>query len=159
MRPRVNTDKHMVARSLTLVNELTISPINAAVAVEDPSTSTQVRIGSVISAIYVEVWILANSQQPGTFNLTVEKISSGQSNMTQVQSTNLHSYPNKKNIFYTTQGLVGDANTNPTPVIRQWIKIPKGKQRMGLGDIIAINVSSQAEDQNHCGYVIYKEQY
>ncbi len=105
------------------------------------------------------MWLLAGSQQPGSFQLTLEKISSNAPDMTHNDSTLLHDYGNKKNILYTTQGLVGDANTNPSPLLRQWFKIPKGKQRFGLGDKLNLNLSSFAENITSCGVIIYKEYY
>ena len=91
-----------------------------------------------------------------------EKISSGGPLMTQPDTVTLNDYPNKKNILKTSQGVIGDANTNTTPVFREWIAIPKGKQRMGLGDRLMLNVSCLAEAANDleiCGMFIYKEYF
>ncbi len=158
MKPPINSVKHIVQKSLTStsgIGELLVSTI--ALAVEGaPTLANQVPIGSLIKAVYVEIWTLATAQQPTTTNVTVEKIESGASVMTFNESQDLHSYSNKKNIFMTHQGLVGDANSNPTPQIREWIKIPKGKQRMGLGDALNINVSGITEEIQICGVFIFK---
>lgn len=78
--------------------------------------------------------------------------------MTFTNSATLDSYSNKKNVLYTTQGLTPDANGNPIPFVRQWFKIPKGKQRFGLTDSLVLNISANVEDVTHCGLMIYKEQ-
>ena len=108
------------------------------------------------------MWYLGSSAQPVFHVSTVEKLTSGASEMTSVQASLLNEYPNKKNIFQTSQGLIGDANTNPIPVFREWIKIPKGKQRMGLGDKLVLNIAARGEAANDievCGFYIYKEQF
>ena len=135
----------------------TILDTTLVVAVDAPTTSVQVEQGSIVKAVFVELWILAGSQQPGSFTFTIEKLSGGQPQMTFLQGAQLYDYPNKKNILYTTQGVVGDANTNPTPIFRDWIKIPKGKQRFGLGDKLSWNLQANVEDMTHCGLAIYKE--
>ncbi len=78
--------------------------------------------------------------------------------MTFTNSATLDSYTNKKNLLYITQGVSPDANGNPVPVLRQWFKIPKGKQRFGLADALILNLSANVEDMTHCGVFIYKEQ-
>jgi len=82
--------------------------------------------------------------------------------MTHAQSQILHDYPNKKNLFKTSQGLLGDANSNAVPIFREWIAIPKGKQRIGLGDTLVFNLAALGEmdqDVEVCGLVIYKEYF
>ncbi len=124
--------------------------------IKDVANANHIVQGSVVKAIYVELWILAGSQQPGSFTITVEKVPAAAPAMTFLQNAQLSDYPNKKNILYTTQGVSGDANTNPIPVIRSWIKIPRGKQRFGLDDKININYSANVEDMTICGVIIYK---
>ena len=132
---------------------------NLAVGVSLPDSANSVRVGATIKAVYVELWVLANSQQPASIILIVEKQPGNGQDINLVGITALHDYPNKKNIFYSTQGLVGDANTNPVPFLRQWIKIPKGKQRFGLTDRLQVTILSQTEDINICGLMIYKEYF
>ncbi len=163
VRPTINSEKHYVAQSLDTVDDNTIKSRAIASAAVNPSTQQQVRVGSSIKALYIELWLLAASSQPVFQITTIEKIVAGADTMTTEQASNLHTYPNKKNILFTTQGLVGDANSNPIPVLRQWIKIPKGKQRMGLGDTFYINVAARGEAGGNnlemCGMFIYKEYF
>ncbi len=127
-----------------------------AVAVQNVTASRHVVQGASVKAIYIEMWILAGGQQPGSITMTVEKLPAGATAPNFTDMATLNSYKNKKNIFYTTQGVTGDANSNPIPFLRQWIKIPKGKQRMGLGDLIIATLSANVEDATHCGLIIYK---
>ena len=160
MRPRVNTEKHIRQLPIDSVGTGTINNATVLVAVDQPSSNAiDVRVGSVVSAVYIELWVLAGSQQPGSITVTLEKLVAGQTPMSFVQGALLNEYPNKKNIFYTTQGVTPDANGNPVPFVRQWIKIPRGKQRMGLGDSMVLNVQANVENETICGVFIYKEQF
>ncbi len=162
MRPTINTEKHYFQQSLTTVEENTVFSTNILVANANPTGPNHVRIGAIVSAIFVEIWMLSSSAQP-TFQIcTVEKIVAGGDRPTSAQMSVLHDYPNKKNILFSSQGLVGDANSNPIPVLRQWIKIPKGKQRFGNEDAMILNVAARGEANNDvqiCGEFVYKEQF
>ena len=116
-------------------------------------------VGAVVKAVYVELWLLGVDQQPGSFVCSIEKDEGGKSNMDYTDSISLDTYTNKKNLFKITQGLIGDANANPTPIFREWILIPKGKQRMGLGDEVKINLSAITNDLQYCGMniVIFRQ--
>ncbi len=162
VRPTINSEKHFHPVSLQTVAGQSITNLNIAVAVASPGAQNEVRVGALVKAVYIELWYIGSSTQPVIQTSTFEKISSDGPNMTQPQSQGLHTYPNKKNIFYTTQGVVGDANTNPAPLFKQWIAVPKGKQRMGLGDSLVLNVAALGEvdqDLEICGMTIYKEYY
>jgi len=158
VRAIINSRKHY--RQVTLASVLSGANTQESIVIvsqtADESLAQQVGAGTVIKAVFVELWMLATSQQPSTFNVTLEKISSGGPSMSFANSVNLHQYNNKKNVLYTTQGLIGDANSNPTPVMRQWYAIPKGKQRFGLGDSLVLNISSITEDTQYCGLFIFK---
>jgi len=159
MRPIITSRKHMHQLGINSVMGGTLSVITFLDAKQDANhaTSQDVDIGSNVKAVYVEIWLLAGSQQPGSITVTIEKRVSGSPAMTFTNSATLHTYNNKNNLFYTTQGLTPDANGNPIPFLRQWIKIPKGKQRMSLGDKLVLNLSANVEDCTFCGLMIYKD--
>jgi len=162
VRPTINSEKHIVQRSLSTIDGQTASTFIVVEADNDLPASRHVRVGAIVKAVYFELWYLGSASQPVVQTTTIEKLPSGLVDPTSVQMSDLNNYPNKKNIFYTTQGLVGDANTNPAPLLRQWIPIPKGKQRMGLGDKIIITIQALAEASNDleiCGVFIYKEYF
>ncbi len=164
MRPIVNTEKRIQQYSLSqaLPAETIARVIASAVAISDVSTPTEVPPGTRVSAVFVELWVQSSGQQPVFGNMIIEKVPSGLSSISNTEAQSMNSYPNKKNIFYTTQGLIGDANANPIPIIRQWIKIPKSKQRMGLGDRLVMSVTNldpSGDNIEFCGLAIWKAQF
>jgi len=154
----INSEKHIVQQTLSSVAAGAIGVVTIASAQQGASATVAntVEVGSVIKAVFVEMWLLASSQQPSTVTVGVEKISSGAFPPVAGDYTDLHTYANKKNMFETHQGLVGDANSNPIPFFRGWIKIPKGKQRFGLGDQLILAVKTITDDCQFCGMFIYK---
>ncbi len=137
--------------------EATILNIEYVNAVAEPSAGRDVLEGSIVKAVYIEMWLLAGANQPGSVTVSVEKVPALADQMTFLQGATLTDYPNKKNILFTSQGVIGDANTNPVPFMRQWFKIPKGKQRFGLGDKLVLNIQANTEDITHCGLAVFKE--
>ncbi len=123
------------------------------------ATARDVRIGAVVKAVFVEMWLLADGNQLGSFTFTVEKVPANAAAMTASDGADLNGYNNKRNILFTSQGLNPDMNANPIPVVRQWIKIPKGKQRFGQGDNLIINTLANLEGVSFCGVVIFKEYF
>ncbi len=129
-----------------------------SVAVQNKDAVDEVEEGATVKAVFVELWIL-DSSNAGSFSITLEKRPAAASAMGFASSQALNAYANKKNIFYTTQGLSpNDAVGNPVPIIRQWFKIPKGKQRMGLSDKVVLNIANMGlNDLEFCGFFTYKE--
>ncbi len=163
MRAPINSVKHYVQFSnATLATGASITQVlvNAVVAPATASTAS-VKEGSIIKAVFIEKWLVGDSGVDGTpsqFVLTVEKKRDAEPDMTAAQSNTLAAYPNKKNILYTTMGIITNSkNGGPTaPVLRSWIKIPKGKQRFGLGDELVVNIAAIVTIR-HCGFSTYKE--
>ncbi len=159
MRPIIHSKKHIFQMSFTAVGTgAEVSEI-IALAIEGASTvSNNVVEGSVIKAMFVELWVLGSTQD-GFFTVILAKYPGGVNDATITEMAALHDWDNKKNIFYTTQGLApNESGANPVPILRTWIKVPKGKQRMGLGDSWKLQIASRgAGDINYCGQVTYKE--
>ncbi len=160
MRPVINTEKHYVQTSLSSVATGAILPISLAFASAGSPTAVEgVREGAVVKAVYIEMWILSEDAVIGTVIATLEKRSGNMVAMTAAQSAGLGVYVNKKNIFHTFMGIVGDNNQYPMAVIKGWFKIPKGKQRFGLQDLLVLNIHAQTNPIEICGFCTYKEQY
>jgi len=163
VRPMVNSVKHYVQKSLFTVTASTIDEeeIAKAVVAANVNLANEVREGATIKALYCEMWIRTQSTSPGSVIITVEKKpGADSSSMTTTESAALFNYTNKKNIFYTTQGLTNDQDADAIGFIRQWIKIPKSKQRFGLADRLVMNIhASGALDLTGCGMFIYKEYF
>ncbi len=153
--------KHYVHRTNTQLSSGVIQNNIVVESVVSPATAaaSEVKEGSIVKAVYVEIWLGGAGLEGDLtqFNLTLEKISSDGPLMTFAQSLNLGAYPNKKNIFYTTQGVLAGENSNTVPVIRNWVLIPKGKQRMGLSDRIVLNIAASGQNIDTCGIFTYKE--
>ena len=159
MRAPITSTKHYVQTGIDSVMAGTVKSENLVQGRRsvDVTSAFQVVEGSVVKAVYVEVWILAGSQQPGSFTFTIEKIPANQDPPTFLQMATFQDYPNKKNILYTTQGVSPDANGNPVPIYRGWVKIPRGKQRIGLFDRILWTLSANVEAHTFCGMATYKD--
>ncbi len=160
MRPKVHAEKHIKQAGLFTVTAGNITPLGIATAVAVPtSAAIDVREGSTISAVYIEMWLSGDDAVMSTGINTFEKVPSAATAMTAAQSAALHSYPNKNNIFHTQQGLLPPNTQYPMPVIKGWFKIPQGKQRMALGDKLVLNIHGQSDGVDGCGFFLYKEQY
>ncbi len=158
MKTPIQSKKHYVQRSLLTVLAGTNLAMEIAHGVTVPvaTNSFDVIEGSVIKAVFVEMWCRSQEISPGSVLLTLIKEQGG-SSITFAEQINLNQYTNKKNVFYHTQGLTNDSNADAIPFLRQWFKIPKGKQRFGLGDNLQLGIAAQALDCNICGFATYKE--
>ncbi len=163
VRPTINSVKHIVqfvkqdtggAGSINnnvLVDVVELSAINL---------QQEVREGCVIKAIYLEFWASSDSSTVALdANATLEKKPAGVAVMSYANSITLDDYPNKKNLLQTFVGLLPVSITNPIPVFKGWYKIPKGKQRFGLGDRLMFNIAGVSTGVIYCGFAIYKEYY
>ncbi len=158
----INSIKHYVQTPNSAVatgTALSVKLVNAVVA---PATSNafDVTQGAVIKAIYIEYWLIGDGSSgiESQFVFMIEKKRDSEPDATQTNMLNLGSYPNKKNILYTTQGIIPpqlDGGMS-IPVFKGWVLIPKGKQRFGLEDELNINISSVGA-LRFCGFSTYKE--
>ncbi len=158
----INSIKHYVQLSLSAIATNAILNDKIAIAVVAPATTNveDVIQGAVIKAIFVEYWIMGDSASgiPSQFVLTIMKKRNDETDPTVTNLVNLQAYVNKKNILYTTQGAVPAFldGGNSVPVIRQWLLIPKGKQRMGLDDELMVSITGVGK-LRVCGFSTYKE--
>ncbi len=160
MKPIIQSQKHYVQQSRSQVATVAKVGIDIIESVESTvaNTVSEVAEGAVVKAVFVEMWIL-DSSNDGSFVISLEKRPSGLGGMTFANSNALGTYKNKKNLFYVTQGLSPNNGVgNPIPIIRQWFKIPKGKQRFGLGDKLGLNLTNNGlNNLEFCGFFTYKE--
>jgi len=160
VRPMVHSTKHYVQFPINQI-ATGVREINTCVFAVNQSLanlSTEINEGSSIKAIYFEFW-LQNEGTLGEFIATISKNPQGSGGPSFVEHATLFTYDNKKNIFWTSQGLTSnDGVSGPVNIIRGWVKIPKPKQRFGLGDSLTVNISNvSSNDLVRCGIVIYKE--
>ncbi len=160
MRQIVHSVKHYVQFPIDQILAGTRQNIVLAVAVESTTANlaNEVAEGTLVKAIFIEL-LLQNQGNLGEFIVVLEKAQSGSNGITFTNMAALFTYVNKKNVLYVSQGLTSnDGVGNPQKILGMWFKIPKGKQRMGLGDSIILSISNtSAGDLNRCGFATYKE--
>ncbi len=160
MKPIIHSQKHYVQQSRSSIATVSIGIFDIIDSVQSTVANLvdEVVEGATIKAVFVEMWIL-DSANDGSFVITLEKRPSGSPTQTFSNSNALGTYSNKKNVLYTTQGLSANNGVgNPVPIIRQWFKIPKGKQRFGLGDKLVLNITNNGPNNLElCGFFLYKE--
>ncbi len=158
MRAPIHSDKHYVQRSLSTVLAGVTSAFKIAQAVEATTANAvdEVVEGALIKAVFVEMWVRTGDTAPGACLISLIK-SPLNAVPTFAEMVSLGTYPNKKNVLYHTQGLINDQDADAIPFVRQWFKIPKGKQRFGLGDTLFLMITAQALDSIVCGFATYKE--
>ncbi len=160
MRPVIKSEKHITNFSrFTIANGTAVNrTLIQAVAVANKDASFEVTEGSIIKAIWIEFWVLANTSAPGSLVFDIEKVQNEKAPATFTEMNNLGAYNNKKNILFMFQGLTPPiVNSAPLTPYRGWLKIPKGKQRFGLGDELHVNFAPITEGLVVCGDVIFKE--
>ncbi len=159
MRPIIQSRKHLVQTTPTTTAAGVNTVIELVVAKQDPTdtSATNVPVGAVIKAIYLEYWYTSNSSSVGSAVTSIEKVpGSGDASMANADANTLHTYDNKRGILETHQGLLPTNVGNPIPMFRNWVKIPKGKQRFALNDRLNLNFNSIAEGTKVCGIAIFK---
>lgn len=133
--------------NLTIVEGVNVTAANAV---------NECPEGALVKQVYLEFWITSDDATQGSVVASLEKIPASATAMTYAQSIALGTYPNKKNVLYTTQGLTPPNVQSGIPFVRGWFKIPKGKQRIGLGDKLVFNISGISNGANFCGFFLYK---
>ncbi len=162
MRPIIHSKKHIVQVSQATVAQAAVVNTALVVATEaGSSTPTNVIEGAIVKNCYVEFWVSQDSASVvGSYTIALFKDPGNNAGMTTGEMAALHDYTNKKNILFTAQGLLTPNDGGQVPVLRSWYKIPKGKQRFGLGDRLTLSIrnnNSTAIDINFCGLAIFKE--
>jgi len=159
LRPVIQSRKHYVQTSLSAIVGTNIVTLLLSEAKEGQHTaSTDVSEGAIVKAVYVEMWFENSANNLGSFTMIVYKNPGGANSPTSAEVAALHDYDNKKNILYSTQGILPPSLNFPMQGFKGWIKIPKGKQRQGLGDKIQITIrNNTTDDLNFCGLTVFKE--
>lgn len=154
----IHTEKHITQVTLATVATATHTDLTIAIAVAAPGTNSwEVHEGSHVKAVYLELWLTSDDATQGSIVGALEKRGGTAAAMTYAQSVALNSYPNKNNVFYITQGLTPPNVQSGIPFVRGWFTIPKGKQRLALGESLIFNLSGINNGANYCGYILFKE--
>ncbi len=160
MKAPIHSVKHYVqmSRSTVTTGARNIEDIVLSVEGTTANAVDEVVEGAIVKAVFVELWAVGTVADQH-FIISLMKLPSGLTDPTFNNMAALGLYSNKKNVLYTTQGLIGDDGvTNATRVVYGWFKIPKGKQRFGLGDKLKLVIASQGDSSIfYCGFFTYKE--
>ncbi len=160
MKAVVHSKKHYVQQSINTITGSAKADITIVHAVDIGAINSveEVHEGSVIKAVYIEAWLRAGETVSGSVIFGCYKSPGSGVLFTTGELAALGTAENKKNMLFFSQGLVNDQNADAIPFYRGWIKIPKSKQRMGLGDRLILTIFAQgAIDLHHCGFMTYKE--
>ncbi len=162
MKPVIKSKKHINQISQATVAQAAVVHSILVTSIEGTSTTPdQVEEGALVKSCYVEFWVSQDSASVvGSYTVILYKDPNGTNAATTGQVAALHDYPNKKNILFTAQGLLTPNDGGQVPVLRQWYKIPKGKQRFGLSDRLIVTIrnnNATAVDINFCGLAVFKE--
>ncbi len=164
MRPQVHSRKHYVqlSRSTAAANaeiELVIADSQIITAA---NLVNEVVEGSSVKAVFVELWALSDGNAGSTI-VTLTKFPTNLASWTFAEMAAMGSAANKNNVLFFHQGLAAnDGVGNPVPLIRQWFKIPKSKQRQALADRIILQMACQTpgtDTIDFCGFATYKEYF
>ncbi len=160
VRAIVHSTKHYKQDSLfsvasgAVVNKTLIQ----SVAVVDKNAVNEVEEGCSIKAVYIEYWLTGDDAVQGSFIATLEKVVGDVPDLIAAgQIAALASYTNKKNVFNVIQGLSPPNTQYPMAAFKGWYKIPKSKQRFGLGDKLVLSFFGQSDGLQVCGFTTYKE--
>ncbi len=159
VRPMVHSIKHYVQQSISTVTAGAVTTVDVVVSVARDAVNTvsEVVEGSSIKAVYVEVWARSATTSASSGQMVFFKRMSDGSAPNATQIAALGDWNNKKNIFYTTMGLFNDQDSSAVVMFKGWIKIPKSKQRFGLGDRLQMSFFATGVDYQICGFFTYKE--
>ncbi len=159
MKAPINSTKHYVHIPIQSIADGARGSIILSTSVILPATAAanEVREGSVIKAIFLELW-LSNDTADFTANACMGILQQGAAVPTFAQMNNMGAFEGKNNILEFHQGLAA-ADGNVIPMFRGWIKIPKGKQRQALGNETFCAASFTGSAGQFCGFATYKEYY
>ncbi len=162
MRAVIHSKKHIKQISQSTVAQAAVATTTLVNAAEAGSTTPAGVIeGATVKACYVEFWVSQDSASVvGSYTVILFKQPGDSTGISTGEAAALHDWNNKKNILFTGQGLLTPNDGGQVPVLRQWYKIPKGKQRFGLGDKLQLTIRNNnltAIDLNFCGLAIFKE--
>ncbi len=159
VRPSVHSTKHYIQQSIGTRDTTAVENVAFAqgVAVGNKNTVSEVEEGSQIKAFYFEMWLRSAATAGSSFTFIICKRPSNTGVPSQTEMAALGDWDNKKNIMFTSQGLLNDVDADAMSVHRGWVKVPKGKQRMGLNDIWSWHLNAIGQSINFCGFQTYKE--
>ncbi len=155
LRPVINTRKEIVDSTFLGVTAGTNTTVTVASVVNDyVGTTGTVEVGTVIKWIYLFVQLLPSAGTANVDFYVIKKPSAVANPNPGAVGGNIA----RKYVLHEEKGIPGNAADGAYPLtFKGVIKIPKGRQRMAEGDLIAV-VLRGADTYNGCLKCIYKAQ-
>ncbi len=155
LRPTINTRKEIVDSTLLGVSAATVSTVAVATVVNDyVGTAGTVEVGTKISYVYWFVQIIPTATTENVDFYLIKK----PTGVTNPVPGAVGGQVGRKYVLHEEKGIPGNANDGAYPLTFKGVtKIPKGRQRMGEGDLIQI-VLRGTGIYNACVKCIYKAQ-
>lgn len=157
MRSPINSQKlytHTPAAGVASGATLNITIVNTVAKGAALANAFDIEEGNLVKAVYLEFWVKADNPN-FTVNAAWMKRPAGVAGPSFAQLGNMGTYPNKKNVFEFHQGLAPSGDQT-LAMFRGWYKIPKGKQRFGLGDVMSLIFSFTGSAGDVCGFATFK---
>ncbi len=150
----INSRKNIVDSVLLSVAAGTVSAVNLATAVDDyTGAAATVPTGSTVKGIYLFVQIIPTT---GTSNVDWYMWKNTGGDLTPATPGATSGNSNRRHILHEEKGIPGNAADGAYPLtFKGVIKIPRGRQRMGEGDILQLRLRG-ADVYNTCVKCIYK---
>ncbi len=161
-RSNLGSIVNSIKNELNIVSGIAASTNNAqdiAKAVDNPVTANvgEVKIGSIIKAIWIEFWYYGLSAGNTNDIIDIYLIKNPGANLTNPNPGTTGTSNEKKFIIREWKGLAGNKSLGGTAYSQpgRWFKLPKRYQRMGTDDRWQL-VARSATTGNFCQKFIYK---
>ncbi len=150
----INSRKNIIDDTLLGVTAATVSATNIATAVDDyTGAAATVPTGATIKGVYLFVQIIPTL---GTANVDWYFWKNTGGDLTPAVPGATSGNPNRRHILHEEKGIPGNAGDGAYPLtFKGVIKIPRGRQRMGEGDVLQVRLRG-ADIYNACVKCIYK---
>ncbi len=162
----INSIKHIIDTSGTLLMDSTVVNVPICVAVPNVDTSVfkpgDVRVGAKVNGFFLSIFALGSTGAgigPGSINWYISKAHSNQTGFPAPGVTGVSTLRNQ--IFHEEKGLAGSQDGTPM-IFKGVIAVPRGMRRMREGDSfnIRLNVENTATaDGQFCLKAIYKSYF
>ncbi len=151
-----HSEKHEITWS-NLADASASFLITIATGTKDVTAVTEVRIGSIIKWVYIEMNIGNDATTDMIFHWKVHKSPFG----TTMTNAGIYDQVDKRFIMKRGMEMLPASSADSLLVKRIFVvKIPKRYQRMGDGDALELQVQkSSATATNFCGFGIFREEY
>lgn len=150
----INSRKNIVDSTLLAVGAATVSAVNLVTAVDDfTGAAATVPTGATVKSVYLFVQILPTA---GTANVDWYIWKNPAGALTPAVPGVVGGNPMRRYVMHEEKGIPGNAADGAYPLtFKGVIKIPRGRQRFGEGDVLQIRLRG-ADIYNACVKCIYK---